>query len=213
VWRQIVGIVGSTRHFGLEAPQKAEIYIPHTQSPQQLMVLVVRSRSGLSDVAAATRREIAALDPDLAGVGFRSMDESISMAHSRRRFQVLLLGSFAALAAVLAAVGIYGVMVNTVIRRTREIGVRLALGAAPRDAIAMIVKSGVLLASVGIVAGLIAAVALVWFIRSLLFGISPFDPLTFATAAALLTMVAMLSAWMPARAAARVDPAVALREE
>jgi putative ABC transport system permease protein len=177
------------------------------------MTLVVRSRSASSDVAAATRREIAAIDPDLAGVGFESMDDFISTAQSRRRFQVLLLGSFAGLAAVLAAIGIYGVMVNTVVRRTREIGVRLALGAAPRDAAAMIVRSGLQLAFAGIGIGLTAAFALVWFIRGLLFGVSPFDPLTFVAAAALLAAVAMLSAWMPARAAARVDPVVALREE
>jgi predicted lysophospholipase L1 biosynthesis ABC-type transport system permease subunit len=213
VWREIVGIVGSTRHFGLEAPQKAEIYVPHTQSPQQGMTLVVRSRSELSAVVAAIRREIAGLDPELAGIGFRSMDDFISTAESRRRFQVLLLGAFAGLAAVLAAIGVYGVMVNTVVRRRREIGLRLALGAAPRDVVTAIVTNGVWLAGGGIAVGFIAAIALMRFIRGLLFGVSPFDAPTFAAVAALLAAIAVVSAWVPARAAARVDPVVALREE
>jgi putative ABC transport system permease protein len=214
IWREIVGIVGSTRHFGLEARQKAEIYVPHTQSAQQFMILVVRSQAGeVSAAAAAIRREIAGLDPDLAGIGLRSMDEFIAAAESRRRFQVLLMGWFAGLAAVLAAIGIYGVMVNTVVRRTREIGLRLALGAAPRTAVTMIVSKGMLLAGVGTTAGLIAASVLMRFIQTLLFGVSPFDAPTFMSAAALLAVIAFVSAWLPARAAARVDPVVALREE
>ena len=214
IWREIVGIVGSTRHFGLEARQKAEIYLPHTQSPQQFMFLLVRSKAGeLSAAAAAVRREIAGLDPDLAGIGLRSMDELIAVAESRRRFQVLLMGGFAGLAAVLAAIGIYGVLVNTVVRRTREIGLRLALGAAPRDAVMMIVSNGMLLAGAGIAAGFAAAIALMRFIRTILFGVSPFDVPTFTAVAGLLALIAFVSAWVPARAAARVDPVVALREE
>jgi predicted permease len=214
IWSEIVGIVGSTRHFGLEARQKAEIYIPHTQSPQQFMILVARSRAGeLSAAAAAIRREIAGLDPDLAGIGLRSMDEFIAVAESRRRFQVLLMGWFAVLAAVLAAIGIYGVMVNTVVRRTREIGLRLALGAAPRDAVIMVVSKGMLLAGVGIAAGFLAATAVMRFIRGLLFGVSPFDAPTLTAVAVLLGAIAAVSAWLPARGASRVDPVVALREE
>jgi predicted lysophospholipase L1 biosynthesis ABC-type transport system permease subunit len=214
IWREIVGIVRSTRHFGLEARQKAEIYLPHTQSPEPFMFLVVRSKVGeLSAAAAAIRHEIAGLDPDLAGIGLRSMDEFIASAESRRRFQVLLMGWFAGLASVLAAIGIYGVMVNTVVRRTREIGLRLALGAAPRDAVTMIVRKGMLLAGAGIAAGFAAAIALMQFIRTLLFGVSPFDVPTFAAVAALLAVIAFVSAWAPARAAARVDPVIALREE
>jgi putative ABC transport system permease protein len=214
VWREIVGIVRSTRHFGLEARQKAEIYVPHTQSPQQFMILVVRFQAGeLSATAATIRREIASLDSDLAGIGLRSMDDFIAAAESRRRFQVLLMGWFAGLAAILAAIGIYGVMVNTVARRTRELGLRLALGAAPRDAVTMIVSKGMLLSGVGITAGFVAAIGLMRFIRRLLFDVSPFDVPTFAATAALLAVIAFVSAWAPARAAARVDPVVALREE
>ena len=214
IWREIVGIVGSTRHFGLEALQKAEIYFPHTQSPKQFMFLLVRSRAGdLSAAAAAIRHEIAGLDPDLAGIGLSSMDELVAVAESRRRFQALLMGGFAGLAAVLASIGIYGVMVNTVMRRTREIGLRLALGATPRDAVTMIVSEGMLLAGVGIATGFATAIALMRFIRTLLFGVSPFDLPTFAAVAALLTLIAFVSAWAPARAAAKVDPVVALREE
>ena len=214
IWREIVGVAGSTRHFGLEARPKAEIYIPYTQAPQPFMVLVVRAKPGeLSSAASAMQREIAGLDPELAGIGLRSMDEFIATAESRRRFQVLLMGWFAGLAAVLAAIGIYGVMVNAVVRRTREIGVRLALGAAPRDAVAMIVSKGMLLAGIGIAAGFVASAALMQFMRGLLFGVSPFDAATFAAVAALLAAIAAISVWLPARAAARVDPVVALREE
>jgi putative ABC transport system permease protein len=214
MWREIVGIVGSTRHFGLEARQKAEIYIPHTQSPQQFMFLVVRSQpGGLSAAAAAIRREIAGLDPDLGGIGLRSMDEFIAVAESRRRFQVLLMGWFAGLAAVLAAIGIYGVMVNTVVRRTREIGLRLALGATPRDAMTMILSKGMLLAGTGIAVGFVLTIALMRFIRTLLFGVSPFDVATFIVVAALLALIAFVSAWAPAQAAAKVDAVVALRQE
>jgi putative ABC transport system permease protein len=214
IWREIVGIVGSTRHFGLEARQKAEIYLPHTQSPVQFMFLLIRSKAGeLSAAAAAIRHQIAGLDPNLAGIGLRSMDEFIAGAESRRRFQVVLMGWFAALAAVLAAIGIYGVMVSTVVRRTREIGLRLALGAAPRDAVTMIVSNGMRLAGAGIAAGFVAAIALMRFMRTLLFGVSPFDVPTFTAVAALLALIAFVSAWAPARAAARVDPVVALREE
>jgi putative ABC transport system permease protein len=213
VWHEIVGIVGSTRHFGLEARPKPEIYLPHTQSPQQFMILVVRSKSDFPTVAGVIRREIASLDPELAGMGFRSMDEFISTAQSRRRFQVLLLGSFAGLPAVLAAIGIYGVMVNTVVRRRREIGLRLALGAAPQDVVNTVTGKGVSLAGAGIAAGFIAAIGLMRFIRGLLFGVSPFDAPTFAAVAALLVVIAFVSAWVPARTAARVDPVVTLREE
>ena len=123
------------------------------------------------------------------------------------------MGWFAALAAVLAAIGIYGVMVNTVMRRTREIGLRLALGAAPRDAVTMIVSNGMVLAGAGIAAGFAASIALMRFLRTLLFGVSPFDVPTFMAVAVLLALIAFVSALVPARAAARVDPLVALREE
>jgi predicted permease len=214
IWREIVGIVGSTRHFGLEARQKAEIYLPHTQSPEPFMFLLARSKPAeLSAAAAAIRHEIAGLDPELAGIGLRRMDEFIAVAESRRRFQTLLMGWFAGLAAVLAAIGIYGVMVNTVVRRTREIGLRLALGATPRKAVTMIVNSGMLLAGAGIAAGFTASIGLMRFMRTVLFGVSPFDVPTFMAVAALLALIAFVSAWVPARAAARVDPLVALREE
>jgi putative ABC transport system permease protein len=214
IWREIVGIVGSTRHFGLEARQKAEIYLPHAQLPSQFMFLLVRFKPGqLTATAAAIRHEITGLDPDLAGIGFRSMDELIGVAESRRRFQVILMVWFSGLAVVLAAIGIYGMMVNTVVRRTREIGLRLALGAAPRDAVTMILSNGMVLAGAGIAAGLVAAIALMRFIRTLLFGVSPFDVPTFMAVVVLLVLIAFVSAWAPAHAAARVDPAVALREE
>jgi putative ABC transport system permease protein len=212
-WHQIVGVVHATRHFGLEAPQKAEIYVPHTQAPSPFMLLVVRAHADPHSLVPSIRREIAAIDPEQSSFGFQTMDELLSNAESRRRFQVLLLAAFAGLALLLAAIGIYGVMSYTVAQRAREIGVRLALGAAPRDVVSMVVKKGLVLSICGMIAGFAGAAALTRVLGSLLFKVSPFDVPTFAVVAIVLTIVATLSAYLPARGAARVDPLVALRDE
>jgi putative ABC transport system permease protein len=213
VWRQIVGVVHATRHFGLEAPQKAEVYVPHTQSPSPFMVLVVRGQHDPAILVPSLRREIAAVDPLQAGSAFQSIDDLLSTAESRRRFETTLLTAFAALASLLAATGIYGVIAYTVVQRTREIGVRLALGAQPRDVVSMVVKKGLFVSSTGLVVGFASALALSRLLASLLFGVSPLDLPTFAAVAAALTIMATVSTYLPGRAAARVDPLVALREE
>jgi putative ABC transport system permease protein len=213
VWRQIVGVVQGTRHFGLEAPQKPEIYFPHTQAPSPFMVLVVRAERDASSLISPIRREISAFDPEQAGFGFESMENLVSNAESRRRFQTVLLAAFAALALLLAAIGIYGVTAYTVAQRTREIGVRLALGARPRDVVSMVMKRGLLLTMAGMAMGLGAAMGLTRVLARLLFGVSPFDMATFAGVATLLTLIAALATYLPGRSAARVDPLVALRDE
>jgi predicted permease len=213
VWRQIVGVVHATRHFGLEAPQKAEIYLPYMQYPSPFMLLVVRAQVDPYNLVPAIRREIGAIDPEQSSFGFQTMDELLSNAESRRRFQVLLLTMFATLALLLAAIGIYGVMSYTVAQRKREIGVRLALGAAPRDVVTMVVKKGLMLSIAGMAIGFAGAAALTRVLGSLLFEVSPFDVPTFAAVAVVLTAVAMLSTYLPGRRAARVDPLEALREE
>jgi len=214
VWRQIVGVVHATRHFGLEAPRKAEVYIPYSQSVSPFMMLAVRAAQGdPHNLVPSIKREIAAIDPQQSAFGFQTLDQLMSNAESRRRFQVLLLGTFAVLALLLAAIGIYGVISYSVSRRRREIGVRLALGAAPGSLVSMVVVKGLLLSLAGMAIGFAGAFGVSRVLGSLLFGISPFDVPTFAIVAAVLSAVALLSSWLPGRAAARVDPISALREE
>jgi putative ABC transport system permease protein len=213
VWRQIVGVVQSTRHFGIEAPAKPEVYVPHTQAPSSFMVLVVRGHGDVSGLISAIRREIAAVDPHQALFGFQTMEELLANAGARRRFQTTLLAAFAGLALLLAAIGVYGVMAYTVAQRTREIGLRLALGAQPRNVIAMTMRKSLLMTLTGLAAGIAGAVGLSRLLTSLLFGVSPLDGPTYAVVGAGLLLVAGLAAYLPSRGAARIDPLVALREE
>jgi predicted permease len=213
VWRQIVGVVQATRHFGLEAPQKAEIYLPHQQAPSPFMQLVVRTQGDPADLIAPIRREIAALDSDQAAFAFQTMESLIAEASARRRFQTALVTAFAVLALLLAAIGVYGVMGHMVMQRSREIGVRLALGAMSKDVVAMVLRSGLRLALPGVAVGLAGAFSLSGILGSFLFGVSALDPLTYAGVAALLVLVAVFATYLPSRAAARLDPLVVLREE
>ncbi len=213
VWRQIVGVVQATRHFGLEAPQKAEVYVPHQQSPSPFMELVVRTQGDPTMLIAPIRREIAALDSDQAAFAFQTMESLIAEAGARRRFQTALVTLFALLALLLAAIGVYGVMGHLVMQRSREIGVRLALGALSTDVVRMMVRSGLRLALPGVAAGLAGAFALSGVLASFLFGVSSLDPVTYLGVAALLVLVALLATYLPSRAAARLDPLVVLRDE
>jgi putative ABC transport system permease protein len=213
VWRQIVGVVQATRHFGLEAPQKAEVYLPHQQAPSPFMQLVVRTEGDPATLIAPIRREIAALDSDQAAFAFQTMESLIADASARRRFETALVTLFALLALLLAAIGVYGVMGHVVMQRSREIGVRLALGALSEDVVRMVLRSGLRLALPGVAAGLAGALAISGVLASFLFGVSALDPLTYLGVAALLLSVAMLATYLPSRAAARLDPLTVLREE
>ena len=213
VWHEIVGVVQSTRHFGLEAPQKPEVYVPHTQSPSAFMTLVVRAQGDPAGLVPGIRERMARLDPDTALFGFRTIDELVSTASSQRRFQMALVAAFAALALLLAAIGVYGVMAHMVARRRREIGVRLALGARPRDVVGLVLRNGVRLTVLGMALGLAGALALSRALAGLLFGVSALDPQTYTGVAAVLLFVGGLSAYLASRAAAKVDPLTALREE
>ena len=213
VWREIVGVVRGTRHFGLEAPPKAEIYLPHAQAPSPFMTLVVRVEGDPAGLVRGIRARIAGLDPEQAVFGFQSMDELLSNAGARRRFPMALVTAFAALALLLAAIGVYGVMAHMVVQRRREIGVRLALGARPDDVVALVLRNGVRLTLAGTAAGLAGAVALSRTLSGLLFGVSAMDPATYAGVAAVLLAVAGFAAYLPSRGAARVDPLTVLREE
>ena len=212
VWREVVGVVRGTRHFGLEATQRPEIYIPHSQAPSAFMILVVRGQGSGADVLKACRREIAAMDPQQAIMDGGSLEELVSGALARRRFQSALLTTLAGVSVLLAALGIYGVTAYTVTRRAREIGTRMALGARPRDVVLMIARTGSRTIVVGAMVGLTGAVALSKVLASLLFGVSAVDATTFAAVVIALGLVAGLSLYLPSRRAASVDPVIVLRE-
>jgi putative ABC transport system permease protein len=212
--REIVGVVGATKRYDLTALPFPRLYVPYQQENWWSMMLVVRAQSGdPARLAPAVRRELAAIDKDQPIHSFKPMDASVAEWMTPQRFSTLLLASFAALAALLAAVGIYGVMSYAVTQRTHEIGVRLALGAQARDVLRLVVGRGMLLTLAGVGLGLAGALALTRLLGSLLFGFGETDPLTFALVALLMILVALVACLVPARRATKVDPMVALRYE
>jgi putative ABC transport system permease protein len=213
IWREIVGVVRSTRHFGLEAQQKPEIYLPHTQAPTPFMLLVVHVQGDMDQVIRACRKEVASLEAQQAGFAVTRVEDTLSDAQSGRRFQTFVLSGFALLAMFLAAIGIYGVAAYTVTQRVREIGIRIALGAQPFDVVVMIAKQGMLTIAIGAIAGVIGSAALAKALAILLFGVSPLDLPTFAAVLGLVVTVGFISAYLPSRRASRVDPLVALTDE
>jgi putative ABC transport system permease protein len=212
--REIVGVVGNVRFEGLNGEEVAEYYIPFQQSPAPTMEVVVRSKGpDAAALAPAVRGALKDVDPNMLIWETRTMDELVGRSVAPQRFNVALLGLFAALALMLAAVGIYGVMSYTVTQRTHEIGIRMALGARGRDVLRMVVRQGMLLTLLGLAVGLVGALALTRLMSSLLYGVSATDPLVFAAVSLLLAGVALLSCYVPARRATKVDPMVALRYE
>jgi len=189
------------------------MYLPHTQSIGRGINVVLRSRGDPAALAATVRREIRALDPDLPIYNVRTMTERVGESLARRRFSMLLLTLFAALALGLATIGIYGVIAYLVTQGTRELGIRMALGATPRGILLLILRHGVSVALIGVGAGLAGAFVLTRFMRNLLFGVDAADPATFSTVALLLTAIALAASYLPARRAARIDPMVSLRSE
>jgi putative ABC transport system permease protein len=208
-WLTIVGIVGNVHQFGLEGEPTYDVYFAGGWTPY----LIIRTVSDPAGVAAAVTDVIHKADPTLPVTHVMSMDALLSDSVSPRRFSALLIGAFAVLALILAAVGIYGVMSYTVSQRTQEIGIRMALGAQPRDVQGMILGHSVKLTVIGVGLGLAGAFALVRFLRSLLFGVGAYDAVTFIGVPLLLATVAIAAAYVPARRAVRVDPLVALRYE
>jgi putative ABC transport system permease protein len=209
----IVGVIGDTKQRGLASDIMPEATASALQWPRFLMTLVLRTSVDPLSVVSAVRKQVNDLDKDMPLYGVRTMDDVLSAEVASQRFNAGALAGFAGLAALLAAVGIYGVMAYAVAQRTREIGVRMALGARPETVMGMVLKQGLGLALIGVVLGVGASLALTRLMGGMLFGVKASDPATFVLVAVGLTAVALGACWIPARRATRVDPVIALRYE
>jgi predicted permease len=212
-WLTVAGVVARVKHESLDSDPRVAFYLPQTQYPSRAMTVVMRSHGDPSALSPPIKKELRGIDPDLPMYSVRTMDDRVQESLARRRFSMLLLGIFAGVALVLATIGIYGVMAYLVNQGTREIGIRMAIGATQREIVRLVVFQGMTLAVAGVSIGLAAAFVFARLMRSLLFGISAADPLTFAGISLLLTFVALLATYIPARRAARIDPILCLRAE
>ncbi|HKT52308.1 MAG TPA: ABC transporter permease, partial [Candidatus Angelobacter sp.] len=213
ITREIVGVVGNVRDVGLTQEPGPMMYVPFAQAPFWGGVLVVKSKLPASTVAGAIRQAVASIDKDLPVTDIETMPSVLDASVAQPRFRTWLLSAFGMVALLLAAAGVYGVVSYSVASRTREFGVRASLGASPGLIARLVLKEGISLAAAGLAAGLCAAVVLGRFLRSELYGVGAYDPLTFAVSMAVLLGVAIAACYIPARRAMRVDPMVALRYE
>jgi putative ABC transport system permease protein len=212
-WIEIVGVTADVKHFALNQDARVSIFRPFRQRPSRLMFIVTRTTPAPSSLTPALRGVVAEMDRNLAVSGVSSMEEIMSQSIGQERFTLLLLGVFAALALLLSMAGIYGVMSYAVAQRTREIGVRMALGAESGGVLRLVIGQGMRLALIGVGIGLLASLALSRLMKTMLYGVSAADPLTFLLVGALLALVALVACYVPARRASQVDPMVALRCE
>jgi putative ABC transport system permease protein len=212
-WITVVGLVGDTKPRELHSEPVAELYMPYDQQPEPGMALMIRHSGADAAVASAVRNEVLALDKNQPVYSIRKLDSVLSESVATPRFRTLLLGVFAGMALLLAAVGIYGVISYAVSQRTQEIGIRMALGAQAADVLKLVVKGGMTLALIGVVLGLAGSFALTRLMTTLLFGVKPTDATTFATVSVGLIAVALFACFIPAWRATKVDPIVALRYE
>jgi predicted permease len=220
--RQIIGVVGDVRDIGLNSSPEPTMYVPIPQISDGLIAILshrwsvtwaVRTKVAPYSLSANIQRELRAASGGLPLAHIRTMDQVAKESTARNEFNMTLLSIFAGIALLLAAIGIYGVMAYSVQQRTQEIGIRMALGAQPGDVLRMVLRHGLLLCLVGIAVGISGAFAVIHLMKSLIFGVSPTDPVTFVSVAILLAGVAFFACWIPARRASRVDPMVALRHE
>jgi ABC-type antimicrobial peptide transport system permease subunit len=220
-WRRIIGVVGDVKQQSLDEEPTPSVYIPLLQmldtginvSMYRGLWYVARTSAPPAQIARSIRSTVRTFDSRLAVLNLQPVAELVGESTNERRFNAMLLGLFAALALALAATGVYGVLQYSVVQRTREIGIRIAVGARTANIIRLIVGHAVGLAVVGIALGLAGAFALTRVIRALLFNTSPFDPVTFAGSAAVLLFIVALSSYLPARRALRIDPSLAMRNE
>jgi len=206
-WLEVVGLVRTVKQEGLDSDTRPAVYFPHTQVTMQTMFVVARTAN-----PAEITRAIHGIDPELPVYGVATMGDVVWKSLARQRFAMLVLGAFACFAALLAAVGVYGVMSYLVTRSTHDIGIRMALGAAPADILAMVLQRGLLLTVSGLLLGLVLAAVLTRLMGSLLFGVRPADPMTFAAVTVFLLVVALAASYVPAARAAALDPVRALQE-
>ena len=217
--RRIVGVTNETKQKNLSDAAPAAVFIPLTQSPEGVKGtlrqcnFILRTQGDPSLLSAAIRNEVRQLDPIVPMRNLYPMEQLVSRSVASQRFNLILLGVFAALGLLLTAVGIYGVMAYSVSQRTYEIGLRIALGARPGDVLRLIMKQGMTLALIGVAIGVIASFALTRVIKNLLFNVSATDTATFVAVSLALTSIALLACWIPARRATKVEPTIALRSE
>jgi putative ABC transport system permease protein len=212
-WMTIVGVVGHAAHEGLDAEPRIQYYLPYSQAGGRFMSVAVATKGDPHGVVAAVRNAVHSVDAGLPIANVNTMEQLIESSVGQRRLSMILLGIFSAIALLLASIGIYGVMSYSVAQRTRELGIRMALGAERGRVLRLVVGQGMGLAVLGVVIGLVAAFALTRFLANQLYGVGATDPATFGTVAALLVGVALLASLLPALRATRVDPVVALRDE
>jgi putative ABC transport system permease protein len=221
-WCEVVGVLGSVKHYGLDQDadrraggpaERPTVYLPHRREPNGSMTVVVRTGADPAAVASALREAVRSLDPGQPLGEVRLLRDLVADSLGPRRLHAVLLVVFAAAALALAAVGTYGLVAQSVARRTREIGIRMAVGARGGDVVRMIVRQGAALAAVGAAAGLAGALGATRLLEGLLFGVGARDPATLAGVAAVLVAATLLASWMPARWASRIDPIAILRRE
>jgi putative ABC transport system permease protein len=212
-WAEVVGVTGHIRHESLESDQRRQIYWNYLQRARDRMALVVRASGDTRPLVSSVLGAIKSVDPDQPAYAVRTMTEVVNQSLALRWFNTVVVAFFAVSSLLLAVIGIYGVVAWTVRQRTREIGIRLALGAQRGSVLALVLQNGLKLTGAGIVLGLSGSLALARLLRNLLFAVGPTDPLTFAAVPVLLILAALLACWLPARRATKVDPLIALRYE
>jgi putative ABC transport system permease protein len=212
-WIAVVGVLADIRQAGLDTPPKAEVYLPAAQQPAFANWLAVRTEGDPARLAPAVRQAIRTVDPGTPIVDVSTMEEILDRETFQRHVQMVLLSTLAGLAVLLASLGIYGVLAYLVGRRTQEIGIRMALGAAPADVLRAVLGQGLRLSALGIAAGIVAALGVTRVLSKLLFGVTPTDPVTFLSVIVLLLAVASAASYIPARRAMKIDPILALRDE
>jgi predicted permease len=212
-WIEVIGVVGDVRQFALATPPRPEAYFPHSQYPSQSLQLAVKGPADRNSLVAGLRREVAALDPDQPLWSVQPLEDILGQTLQARRASTMLLAVFSGLALLLSVLGIYAMMAYAVVQRTREIGVRMALGAQQGGVVRLVVRQGMRLALLGVAIGVPVALALAQLISTQLYGVRTVDVPTYFATSAVLTAAALMACWMPARVAARVDPVIALRAE
>jgi ABC-type antimicrobial peptide transport system permease subunit len=209
--REVVGVVGDVRQGGLQDRPQPAYYVPHRQVPFGSMTIIVRAAADAASVAPSVQRAVWSVNPRVSFAGIETLDELLRDTLAPRRFTLTMLSGFALVAILLASVGLYGLVSFSVTERTTEIGIRMALGAGVPSVLALVMRQGLAIASLGLACGIAAALVLTRYLTTMLFGVQPTDAPTFAVLSAIVLGVMALACYIPARRAARVDPISAIR--